>query len=73
MLARPHGSSCICSREWSSQSSMAREALNPVKVICPTIGLVGPGRSGWVGEQWEGRREREYSEGKVGKGITFEM
>ena len=52
---------------------MAREALNPVKVICPTIGLVGPGRSGWVGEQWVGRRERKYSEGKVGKGITFEM
>jgi hypothetical protein len=30
-------------------------------------------RSGWVGEQEEGVRDREFSEGKLGKGITFEM
>jgi hypothetical protein len=37
-------------------------------------GMAGPGsRSGWVGEQGKGRRDREFSEGKLGKGITFEM
>jgi hypothetical protein len=31
----------------------------------------GPGsRSGWIGE---GGSDREFSEGKIGKGITFEM
>jgi hypothetical protein len=29
--------------------------------------------SGWVSKQWEGRWDREFSEGKPGKGITFEM
>ena len=33
-----HGSSCICSRGWPSQSSMVGEALGPVKVLCPSIG-----------------------------------
>jgi hypothetical protein len=27
--------------------------------------------SGWVGEQWG--EDRRFSEGKLGKGITFEM
>ena len=37
-------------------------------------GLQGPGsRSGWFGEQGEGREDREFSAGKLGKGITFEM
>jgi hypothetical protein len=36
-------------------------------------GMPGPGRwSGWVGEQEEGG-VRGFSEGKPGKGITFEM
>jgi hypothetical protein len=30
-------------------------------------------RSGWVGEQGEGGWDRGFSEGKPGKGITFEM
>jgi hypothetical protein len=30
-------------------------------------------RSGWVVEQEEGRENRGFSEGKPGKGITFEM
>jgi hypothetical protein len=30
-------------------------------------------RSRWVGEQGEGVRDRGFSEGKSGKGITFEM
>jgi hypothetical protein len=29
--------------------------------------------SGWVGEQGEGERDREFSEGKTGKGILSEM
>jgi hypothetical protein len=37
-------------------------------------GLSGPGRgSGWVGEQGEGGRDRGFSEGILGKGITFEI
>jgi hypothetical protein len=37
-------------------------------------GMSGPGsRSGWVGEQGEEERHRGFSEGKLGKGITFEM
>jgi hypothetical protein len=30
-------------------------------------------RSGWVGEQGEGGRDKGVLEGKLGKGITFEM
>jgi hypothetical protein len=33
-----HGSSCICSRGWSSQPSMGGEALSLVKVLCASIG-----------------------------------
>jgi hypothetical protein len=37
-------------------------------------GMPGPGSwSGWVGEQEEGRGDRRFLEGKLGKGITFEM
>jgi hypothetical protein len=36
--ARNYGSSCICSREWPSQSSMGGEALGPVKSLCPSLG-----------------------------------
>jgi hypothetical protein len=37
-------------------------------------GMPGPGsRSGWIGEQGEGGENRGFSEGKPGKGITFEM
>jgi hypothetical protein len=37
-------------------------------------GMPGPGSgSGWVGEQGEGGRDRGFSEGKLRKGITFEM
>jgi hypothetical protein len=36
-------------------------------------GLPGQGsRSGWVGEQEEGGRDRVFLEEKPGKGITFE-
>jgi hypothetical protein len=30
-------------------------------------------RSGWAGEQGKGGGDRGFSEGKLGKGITFEM
>jgi hypothetical protein len=33
-----HGSSCICSSGWPSQSSIGGEALGPVKALCPSIG-----------------------------------
>jgi hypothetical protein len=37
-------------------------------------GMPGPGKgSGWVWEQGEGGEDREFLEGKRGKGITFEM
>jgi hypothetical protein len=37
-------------------------------------GMPGPGsRSWWVGEQGEGDEDRGLLEGKLGKGITFEM
>ena len=60
-----HGSSCICSRGWSSRSSMGGEALGPVKVLCPSIGEcqgqeVGVGGLGsrgtgeGIGDFWRG-------------------
>jgi hypothetical protein len=56
---------------------MGGEALGPVKALCPRVGeMPGPGsESGWVGEQGEGERDMGgcFSEGKPGKGITFEM
>jgi hypothetical protein len=37
-------------------------------------GMPRPGsRNVWVGEEEEGREDRVFSEGKLGKGITFEM
>jgi hypothetical protein len=38
------------------------------------LGIPVPGsRRGWVGEQGEGGGYRRFSEGKLEKGITFEM
>jgi hypothetical protein len=50
------------------------EALGPVKVLCPSIGdchgqEAGVGRLGSRGRGGD----RRFSEGKLGKGITFEM
>jgi hypothetical protein len=37
-------------------------------------GMSGPeSRSGWVGEQREWGEDKGFSEGKLGKGVTFEM
>jgi hypothetical protein len=55
---------------------MGGETLGPVKALCPSIVDCQDQEfqcSGWVGEQGEGGKDRGYSEGKLGKGITFEM
>jgi hypothetical protein len=46
--------------------------LDPVKVLCPSIGGQEVGMCGWV-SRGRGRRDRRFSERKLGKGITFEM
>jgi hypothetical protein len=53
---------------------MGGEALGPMKVLCPCIGEyhdqdAGLGRLG----SRSGVGDRRFSEGKLGKGITFEM
>ena len=53
---------------------MGGEALGPVKGLCPSIGE-------WQDQKWEwvgcgaggGGRKWGFSEGKLGKRITFEM
>jgi hypothetical protein len=54
---------------------MGREALGPVKVLCPSIGEC-QGQEAGVGRlvsSGRGKRIGDFSEGKLGKGITFEM
>jgi hypothetical protein len=54
---------------------MGGEALGPVKVLCPSIGEY-QGQEGGVGElgnRGRGLGGREFSERKLGKGITFKM
>jgi hypothetical protein len=51
---------------------MGGEALGPVKVLCPSIGECQSQEWEWVG--WiAGGGWRGFLEGKLGKGITFEM
>ena len=51
---------------------MGGEALAPEKVLCPSIGEYQGQEWEWVG--WgTGGGDRGFSEGKLGKGITFEM
>jgi hypothetical protein len=45
----------------------------PVKVLGPSVGDARVRRQEWVGEQGEGEGIGGFSEGKPGKGITFEM
>jgi hypothetical protein len=53
---------------------MGGEAFGPVKVLCPSIGECQGQDAEWVvGEQREGEGDRGFSEGKLGKGLTFEM
>jgi hypothetical protein len=53
---------------------MGGEALGPVKVLCPSIGEC-QGQKAEMGGlvNREGERDRGFLEGKLGKGITFEM
>ena len=46
-----HGSSCIYSRGWPSQTSVGGEVLGPVKVRCPSVGKYKCGEVGVGG--WE--------------------
>jgi hypothetical protein len=55
---------------------MGGEALGPVKVLCSSIGKFQDQE--WQLEAWRtgeggGGADRAFSEGKPGKGITFEM
>jgi hypothetical protein len=54
---------------------MGGDALDPVKVLCPSIGECQGQEAGVGGLVSSGRGERieEFLEGKLGKGITFEM
>jgi hypothetical protein len=61
-------------------TSMGEEPLGPVKAQCPRVGECQSGEAGvdgWVGEhphRSTGRgKSREFPEGKLEKGITFEM
>ena len=54
---------------------MGGEVFGPVKVLCPSIGKCQgqeAGRGG-LGSSGRAEGERGFSEGKLGKGITFEM
>jgi hypothetical protein len=52
---------------------MGEEAFGPVKVICPSIGEFQGQEAGAGGLGSRGRGDRGFSEGKLGKGITFEL
>jgi hypothetical protein len=56
---------------------MGGEAFGPVKARCPSVGEcqdreVGVGESTLI-EAGDRRWDREFGEGKLGKGITIEM
>ena len=69
-----HGSSYICSRGQRRWSSMGGEALGPVKALCPNVGECQDQEAGMRGLVSRGRgKGMEFSEGKQGKGITFEL
>jgi hypothetical protein len=53
---------------------MGGEALDPVKVLCPSVGECQGQEAGVGGLVKEvGECDRGFLEGKPGKGITFEM
>jgi hypothetical protein len=54
---------------------MVGEALGPVKVLCPSIGecLGHEAGGGGLGSSGRWRVDMGFSEGKLGKGKTFEM
>jgi hypothetical protein len=54
---------------------MGGEALGPMKVLCPSIGKCQDQEVGVDGLRSTGRwgEDRRFSEGKLEKGIAFEM
>ena len=52
---------------------MGGETLGPVKILCPSIGECHGQEAGVGGLGNKGVGWGDFSEGKVGKGITFEM
>ena len=54
---------------------MGGEALGLAKIICPSTGECQGQEAGvgGLGSRWKGGGDRGFSEGKLGKGITFEM
>ena len=54
---------------------MGGEALGPVKILCPSIGECQGQEAGvcGLGSRGKGEEDRGFSEGKLGKGIIFEM
>jgi hypothetical protein len=54
---------------------MGGEVLGPVKVLCPSIGEYQGQEVGVGGLGSRGKEERigDFLEGKLGKGIPFEM
>jgi hypothetical protein len=56
---------------------MGGEALGPMKALCPNVGECKDQEVGVGGFVSRGRRKREgggyFSEGKPGRGITFEI
>jgi hypothetical protein len=52
-----HDSSCICSRGWPSWTTVGREALGPVKALCPSVEEC-QGQEGGVGGLVSRGRER---------------
>jgi hypothetical protein len=52
---------------------VGREALGPVKVLCPSVGECQGQEAGVGGLVSKGAGDREFLEGKPGKGITFKM
>jgi hypothetical protein len=54
---------------------MGGETLGPVKVLCPSIGECQGQEAGVsrLGSRGSGKGDKGFLEGKLGKGITFEM
>jgi hypothetical protein len=52
---------------------MGGEALGPVKALCPSIGECQGQETGVDRLGSRGERIGYFSEGKLGKGLTFEM
>jgi hypothetical protein len=52
---------------------MQGEVLGSMKVLCPSIGECLGQEAGVGGKQEDGGEDREFKDGKLGKGITFEI